>query len=129
MADERKRKLVVSIASTMLSMASAAATASASAAAAVEQQTPRRKKQGRYRKQGGIPEQDQCHWHQVDCRGDELEFLHFTSLSQSSFNELVRLVGDELNATSLSEHASEKPSSWHLKRRNFFPTGGLLRCV
>jgi len=99
MADEQKRKLVVSIASTMLSMASAAAATAASAVAAVEQQTPRRKKQGRYRKQGGIPEQDQCHWHQVDCRGDELELLHFTLLSWSSFDELVHLVDDKLNAT------------------------------
>ena len=85
----------------MLSMTSTAAATAAAVAAAAEQQTPRRKKQGRYRTQGSIPEQDQCHCHQLNCRGDELEFLHFTLLSWSSFDELVPLVDDKLNATSV----------------------------
>ena len=49
-------------------------------------------------------------------------------MSHSSFDELVQLVDYHLNSEPLWEHASKKPSPWHLKRQ-IFPNRWIVAMV
>ena len=48
-------------------------------------------KRGRYMQGGSIPPRKHSVWYLTDKKGDELEFLNFTSLTRDSFSHLVSL--------------------------------------
>ena len=48
---------------------------------------------GRFKRDGSIPAVRDSVWSRTDRLGDDLEFLHFTSLTRQSFEDLVALCG------------------------------------
>ena len=79
-----------------------------------------KKKTGRYLRSGAVPNRVESVWFKVDNYGDELEFLHFTSLSRHSFNVLCILTEPVLITLPLHRD-SGTPRSQDLKRRMFSP--------
>ncbi len=48
-------------------------------------------KNGRYRRAGALPRGSKSFWRRVDTVGNDLVFLHFTSLTRESFDNLLSL--------------------------------------
>ena len=59
------------------------------------------------------------HWYRVDKLGDNLEFLHFTSLMQQLFTELVFVCHPFLERGKLWEKSKGAPKAWHWKQSMF----------
>ena len=80
----------------------------------------RQHKQGRYRRGGSVPPPRASVWWRTYSRGDDLEFLHFTSLTRESFRALVDLCTPLLNRLPITPGGG-KPKPWHVRRRMFRP--------
>ena len=74
--------------------------------------------QGRYLRGGAVPPPKASVWWRVFSRGDDLEFLHFTSLTRESFNLLVVKCTPLINSRPLTPGCG-KPKAWHVRRRMF----------
>ena len=76
------------------------------------------KKRGRYLRNGSLPGYTNSVWYLTRHYGDELEFLHFTSLSRSSFFCLSSLLENEWGKISLHRYG-KIPQKKHLKQRMY----------
>ena len=82
---------------------------------------PPRKRSSRYRRGGAIPHPKHSVWGRTVKRGDDLEFLHFTSLSRSSFYGLVDLCKSYINTHPIDPRFNP-PKKRNISRRMFTAT-------
>ena len=112
---------------TLLTSSSAAVSSIVSVAACsslVARNVPK-KKSGRYFRDGALHDPDTAFWHRVDQLGDDSEFLHFTSMTRKSFNELVNLCAAKLLSDPIRPiHGKREigaPRPCDIRRRKFSP--------
>ena len=120
--DDNKKAIIASVASGALSLLKRQQDRAASIAAAVAtinlaSKSKRRAPNGRYRRSGALPHPSKSFWRRVDEVGDDLEFLHFTSLTRDSFNELVGLCTPYILSHAIAAEAKGPPKPCHLHRR------------
>lgn len=76
---------------------------------------------GRFLRKGSLSfDPKESFWKNVDEKGDEMEFFHFTSFSRAAFQELVDLCTPIINSLPLRKGA-KTPTSWQLKKRMYKP--------
>jgi hypothetical protein len=101
------------------------ATCSAAACAAVALDWSRRKgikkPGGRFLRSGSLSfDPKESFWKNVDEKGDDMEFFHFTSFSREAFQELVDLCTPIVNSLPLRKGA-KTPSAQQLRKRMYQP--------
>lgn len=124
MDDSKQAIVAVAVASAALGASSlkqqqdrAASIAAAVSTINLASTSTRRVPNGRYRRSGALPRPTKSFWRRVDEIGDDLEFLHFTSLTRESFNELVTLCTPYIRSNGIAADAKGPPKPCHLSRR------------
>ena len=83
----------------------------------LEQNERRSKQNGRYIHNGGIPLYEESVWFKVDKYGDEQDFFHFTSLTRTSFANLVEVKEPVINRLPVNRE-DKAPSPRNLKEES-----------
>ena len=79
------------------------------------------KPNGRYIRGRGLPYPEQAVWRLVDCKGDEMEFFHFTALTRKSFNSLTDLCSKYILQHTIHPNSKVPPRPGDLAKRRCSP--------
>ena len=81
----------------------------ASIASSVSENAKRKFPRTRFLRHGALHDPSKSFWQCIDEKGDDLEFLHFCSLSRESFDGLLGLCECTINTTSIEFRKGEGP--------------------
>ena len=115
-----KKVVAAAVAQFVLEAQTSSGQAIASVANSTDEGLCPRKRTGRYRRSGALPSPKHSFWRRIDGFGDDLEFLQFTALTRTSFDELVKLMSPGLLSRPIDVRFG-RPQAHHLRRRMFSP--------